>query len=79
MGKLDYNTVHDLAKKWLDGLKASYKKFISFDKSGHTPQWEESKKFNSIFAKEVLRTELIFKISNDIDGELEFFKQIFCN
>lgn len=60
MGKFDYNTVHDLAKEWLDGLEAPYKKFISFDKSGHTPQWEESEKFNSIFAKEVLRTALTF-------------------
>lgn len=54
MGKSDYNTVYDLAKEWLDNLEAPYKKFISFDKSGHTPQWEESEKWNKEFAKEVL-------------------------
>ena len=58
MGQSDYNTVHDLAKEWLDNLKAPYKKFISFDKSGHTPQWEESEKWNKEFAKEVLGVSL---------------------
>lgn len=58
MGKSDYNTVHDLAKEWIEQLKAPYKKFISFDKAGHTPQWEQSEKFNRVFAKEVLGKEL---------------------
>lgn len=59
MGKFDFNTVYDLAKEWFDKLEAPHKKFITFDKSGHTPQWEESEKFNFIFAKEVLGVELI--------------------
>ena len=58
MGKSDYNTVHDLAKAWFELLKAPSKKFISFDKSGHTPQWEEPEKFNQTFAKEVLGADL---------------------
>lgn len=58
MGKSDYNTVYDLAKEWLDNLNAPYKKFISFDKSGHTPQWEEPEKWNREFAKEVLKVKM---------------------
>lgn len=58
MGKSDYNTVYDLAKEWLDNLNAPYKKFISFDKSGHTPQWEEPEKWNREFAKEVLKVNI---------------------
>ena len=58
MGKSDYNTVHDLAKAWFELIEAPFKKFISFDRSGHTPQWEESEKFNQTFAKEVLGKEL---------------------
>lgn len=54
MGKYDYNTVYDLAKEWFDQLQAPYKKFITFEKSGHTPQWEESEKWNQCFEKEVL-------------------------
>ncbi len=54
MGRHDYNTVYDLAKEWFDRLQAPYKKFITFEKSGHTPQWEESEKWNRCFEKEVL-------------------------
>ncbi len=54
MGKFDYNTVYDLAKEWFDQLKAPYKKFITFDKSGHTPQWEEADKWNFKFVSEVI-------------------------
>lgn len=57
MGKYDYNTVYDLAKAWFEQLQAPYKKFITFEKSGHTPQWEESEKWNSCFEKEVLGRE----------------------
>lgn len=54
MGKYDYNTVSSLAEKWLEQLDAPYKKFYLFEKSGHTPQWEESEKWNKIFAEEIL-------------------------
>lgn len=58
MGKHDYNTVYALAKEWFDLLEAPSKKFFAFDKSGHTPQWEEADKFNSLFAQEVLDVAL---------------------
>jgi len=57
MGKYDYNTVYDLAKAWFEKLQAPYKKFITFEKSGHTPQWEESEKWNLCFETEVLGRE----------------------
>jgi len=55
MGEYDYNTVSSLAKQWLDQLEAPYKKFCIFDKSGHTPQWEESEKWNNLFVEEILK------------------------
>lgn len=58
MGESDYNTVYSLAKEWFEQLKAPYKKFFSFEKSGHTPQWEESERWNQLFSREVLKREL---------------------
>lgn len=57
MGKYDYNTVSELAKKWLEQLDSPYKKFYLFEKSGHTPQWEESEKWNRLFIEEVLNRQ----------------------
>lgn len=54
MGKYDYNTVSSLAEKWLEQLDVPYKKFYLFEKSGHTPQWEESEKWNKLFIDEIL-------------------------
>ena len=59
MGRYDYNTVHDLAKEWFDALQAPQKKFFTFEKSGHTPQWEEAADWNNLFAKEVLGTSIV--------------------
>ena len=56
MGKYDYNTVSSLAREWLENLDAPYKKFFEFEKSGHTPQWEEPEKFNELFKTEVLQS-----------------------
>lgn len=54
MGKYDYNTVSSLAEQWLEQLDAPYKKFYLFEKSGHTPQWEENEKWNKLFVDEIL-------------------------
>lgn len=56
MGISDYNTVSALAKDWLEQLDAPFKKFYLFEKSGHTPQWEEAEKFNHIFIKDILNS-----------------------
>lgn len=50
-GKYDYNTPWSLVEKYCDSLKAPYKEFIKFEKSGHNPVFEEPEKFN----KEIIR------------------------
>lgn len=55
MGKYDYNTVYELAKEWFDNLEVPHKEFFTFEKSGHTPQWEESEKFNWLFKEYVIK------------------------
>ena len=57
MGKYDYNTVSELAREWLENLEAPHKEFFEFEKSGHTPQWEEAEKFNELFVKQVLKVK----------------------
>ncbi len=57
MGKYDYNTVCELAKEWLKNLDAPHKEFFEFEKSGHTPQWEEAEKFNKLFVEKVLNVK----------------------
>jgi len=58
MGRHDYNTPFVLAEEWYDILRAPYKQFIWFEKSGHSPQYEEPEAWNSAFARYVLKTEL---------------------
>jgi len=50
-GKYDYNTPWLLVEKYCESLKAPYKEFIKFEKSGHNPVFEEPEKFN----KEIIR------------------------
>jgi proline iminopeptidase len=45
-GAFDYNTPWELVKEYVDHLTAPYKEFILFDKSGHSPVFEEPKRFN---------------------------------
>ncbi|MCC5929893.1 MAG: alpha/beta hydrolase [Cyclobacteriaceae bacterium] len=46
-GVYDYNTPWDLVKEYADHLNARYKELILFEKSGHSPVFEEPEKFNS--------------------------------
>ncbi len=46
-GDCDYNLPWPLVKAYCDGLKAPYKEFIKFEKSGHNPAFEEPGKFNN--------------------------------
>ncbi len=50
-GAQDYNTPWTLVQKYCDHIQAPYKEFIRFDKSGHSPVFEEPEKFN----REILR------------------------
>ncbi|MGE7543708.1 alpha/beta fold hydrolase [Sporosarcina newyorkensis] len=46
MGKYDYMTSSNAAKKYFDTIAAEDKHFITFEKSAHYPQFEEKEKFN---------------------------------
>ncbi|WP_350286779.1 alpha/beta hydrolase [uncultured Croceitalea sp.] len=63
-GKYDYNTPWTLVKKYHDRLNAPYKEFIVFDKSGHSPIFEEPERFN----KEIIR---IFAIVNSRQNQIK--------
>lgn len=45
MGKYDYMTTYNTAKKYFDMIAADQKEFITFEKSAHYPQYEEKEKF----------------------------------
>jgi proline iminopeptidase len=45
-GAYDYNTPWELVKEYAERLDAPHKEFILFEKSGHSPVFEEPKKFN---------------------------------
>lgn len=50
-GVYDYNTPWELVQKYANEIKAPKKEFIKFEKSGHSPVFEEPKRFN----EEILR------------------------
>ena len=50
-GAYDYNTPWELVQKYANEIKAPQKEFILFEKSGHSPVFEEPKRFN----EEILR------------------------
>ncbi|MEY9977184.1 alpha/beta fold hydrolase [Lysinibacillus sp. RC79] len=45
MGKYDYQTSSNAAKKYFDMIEADKKEFIAFEQSAHYPQFEEKEKF----------------------------------
>lgn len=47
-GIYDYQTPYPVAKEFFDQLNAPIKKFFTFEKSAHSPNFEEVEKFNSI-------------------------------
>lgn len=50
-GAYDYNTPWELVERYNNTLNAPQKEFIKFDKSGHSPVFEEPERFN----KEIIR------------------------
>ncbi|MDQ8004656.1 MAG: alpha/beta hydrolase [Pedobacter sp.] len=50
-GAYDYNTPWELVEKYVNILKAPNKEFIKFERSGHSPVFEEPQRFN----KEIIR------------------------
>ncbi len=49
LGHHDMNCVYTLAEKWFEQLEAPDKKIVWFESSAHSPQWEESDKWNDKF------------------------------
>lgn len=45
MGKYDYQTSSNQARKYFDMIEADKKEFIAFEQSAHYPQFEEKEKF----------------------------------
>lgn len=48
LGRHDMNCVCSLAEKWFNALQAPDKKLIWFENSAHSPQWEESERWNRV-------------------------------
>jgi len=59
-GAYDYNTPWELVQKYAAELNAPQKEFIKFEKSGHSPVFEEPKRFN----EEILRIYKSLRIQN---------------
>ena len=51
LGHHDYNCPFELAERWLNGLSAPEKNLVWFENSAHSPQWEESDKWNECFIR----------------------------
>lgn len=54
-GKDDYIINYDLTKEYYEKLDAPYKEFVTFEKSGHFPPFEEAEKFSAIMIDKVLK------------------------
>jgi pimeloyl-ACP methyl ester carboxylesterase len=54
-GEHDYLTNYGVAREYFDRLEAPKKEFITFQKSGHFPAFEEPAKFNDLLINRVLR------------------------
>lgn len=59
-GAYDYNTPWELVQKYVNQIKAPKKEFIKFEKSGHSPVFEEPQRFN----EEILRIYKSVKFQN---------------
>jgi pimeloyl-ACP methyl ester carboxylesterase len=61
LGREDYVTPSEIAARYLESLRAPRKTLLWFEHSGHTPQFEEPGKFNSVLiqqARAVTEAEL---------------------
>jgi pimeloyl-ACP methyl ester carboxylesterase len=53
-GLYDYTTNHDLARAYFELLRAPVKGFYTFERSAHSPAFEEPAKFREILGEDVL-------------------------
>jgi len=52
-GKQDYNTPWPLVQRYYEQIQAPAKQFILFEKSGHSPPFEEPERFNRFMLEEI--------------------------
>lgn len=55
LGRNDNQIPADLAQQYLNKLKASKKELVWFEKSAHSPQYEEAEKFNYLITEKVMK------------------------
>lgn len=55
LGKHDYNTPFELAEEYFTKLQAPKKELIWFEKSAHSPNFEEPEKFDEVMIEKVLK------------------------
>jgi pimeloyl-ACP methyl ester carboxylesterase len=55
IGKMDYTTPFELVQEYFDFIQAPYKEIIWFEKSSHSPIFEEPEKFNDILINKILK------------------------
>ena len=56
-GRHDYTCSYDLAREYLGTLRAPVKGFYTFDRSAHSPAFEEPGRFRRILREDVLAGE----------------------
>jgi len=57
LGHHDYICSSALGEKWFNGLKAPIKELVWFEKSAHSPHWEETELWNQTFLSKVLKIQ----------------------
>ncbi|MBY8993507.1 MAG: alpha/beta hydrolase, partial [Candidatus Heimdallarchaeota archaeon] len=55
VGRYDYNTPFELAEQYFKKIQAPKKEFIWFEKSAHSPNFEEPEKFDEVMIEKVLK------------------------
>ncbi|MFW9923721.1 MAG: alpha/beta fold hydrolase [Candidatus Thorarchaeota archaeon] len=53
-GRSDYNTPFELVERYYHTINAPYKELVWFEKSAHSPSFEEPEKFDQIMIEKIL-------------------------
>ena len=53
-GRADYNTPFELVEQYYQKISAPKKDLIWFEKSAHSPNFEETEKFDEVMIKKIL-------------------------
>ncbi len=50
-GRHDYQTTHQVAHEYFEAISAPKKRFVTFEKSAHTPFYDEPERFIEVVAE----------------------------